>query len=460
MRKQLLVMMAVTVLIVPMLSPTPARAFNAQMILEDDAFTNADTMTEEEIQRFLVDQGSGLAKYSVGGKRASRIIASAAQDWSINPQILLVILQKEQSLIQTKKPTAKQLAWATGYGVCDACSLSDPSVTRWKGFETQVRAAAEFFRAFFDNPDRLFVKVGAPITIDRTPIIPANIATAILYTYTPHFHGNEVFWALYNRLFVRQYPDGSLLKSPTSAVVWYLQNGIRRPIRSMAVLRSRFGVQPILTASTKSEIEKYPIGPVIGLANYSLVRADDGRIALISGDEYRVIESPEVFRQIGYNPEEVEDVDDQTLAMYQLGEPITIKSIYPTGALLKFRRDNQIYYVENGIAHSADPLVVKLRYGGRKLTVVDDLSQYTMGEPMTLPDGTLVKNPLAPTVYIISASKRRAIPTAKVFTTLGYSWKAVHTIPESLLALHPPGEPMDVPSADIPSSDPRPQLRK
>ncbi len=441
-------------------SPTPAHAFNAQMIVSDEELTNANTLSESEIQAFLEQQGSGLTRQVFAGKRASRIIASAAQKWSINPQILLVILQKEQSLLLTKRPTTKQLAWATGYGVCDACSLSDPSVIRWKGFETQVNAAAEFFRTFLDNPDRLFVKVGAPITIDRTPIIPANIATAILYSYTPHFHGNEVFWALYNRLFIRQYPDGSLLKSPSSAVVWYLQNGVRRPIRSMAVLKSRFGSQPILTANSKSEIEKYPEGPAMGLPNYSIVRAPDGRTALISGDQYRLIVSPEVFRQLGYNPEEVEDIDDATFTLYQSGDPITMASIYPMGALLYHQNDNATYYVENGIASLVDPVVIKLRYAGRRVTPVDDISKYTPGDPVLLPDGALVKTKAAPTVYVISSAKRRTIPSERVFKTLGYSWNSIQTISEVLMALHPLGESMDIPTPDIPNSDPRPQLRK
>ncbi len=445
-----------------MLRGSPAMAFNIHTIISDDELIDATRMSEQEIQTFLQDHKSGLATIVVSGKRASTIIAEASKKFGINPQVLLVILQKEQSLLDTRTPSTKQLQWATGYGVCDSCRLNDVAVIRWRGFETQVNAAAEFFRTFLNDPSRLFLKVGSPTTIDNTLVVPSNIATSMLYSYTPHLHGNEVFWALYNRLFVRQYPEGTLIKSPIKAVVWYLHEGVRRPIRSMAVLKSRFGSQPIITTATEQEIEKYPMGPSIGLANYSLVRTPDGMIALVDGDEYRPIESMDVFRQIGYNPEEIQDIEPATLANYTRSTVITQKSIYPTGILFENPTAHELWYVEDGVKYSIlDRVLLKLKFTNRSITRTDSqtLSGYTTGSPILVPDGVLVKTQNSSSVFIIAGAKRRRIPSELVFKTLGYSWKSVVTVSAALFELQGEGAVMDIATPDIPTSDPRPQLR-
>lgn len=58
-------------------------------------------------------------------------------------------------------------------------------------------------------------------------------------------------------------------------------------------------------------------------------------IYLIVDDERRLVTSDEVFKKIGWNPEEVIDVTDVDLDNYFEGLPITENSIYPQGALLK-----------------------------------------------------------------------------------------------------------------------------
>lgn len=456
------ILLVVIVAMAVMRYPIPAMAFNAHTIITNEELTEGSRMTAAEIQHFLEERKSGLATLLIGTKRPSTIIAEAASKFSINPQVLLVILQKEQSLLDTKKPSTKQLQWATGYGVCDSCRLNDPAVIRWRGFETQVHATAEFFRTFLDDPSRLFLKVGVTTMIDGTPVIPSNIATSLLYSYTPHLHGNQVFWALYNRLFVRQYPEGTLIKSPTKAVVWYLQEGVRRPIRSMAVLKSRFGSQTIVTSATEQELDKYAIGPSIGLANYSLVRTPDGMIALIDGDEYRPIESMDVFRQIGYNPEEVQDIEVGTIQQYIRGNTITQKSVYPVGVIFEENQTHQLYYVEDGVKHRIlDRALLALKFQHRSITRVDEnaLHSYTLGSPVLLPDGVLVKSPTSPTVYIIANNQRHHIPSELVFTTLQYSWKSIVLVSQQLLDSQREGDPIDIATPDIPSSDPRPQLR-
>jgi len=131
-----------------LLLPASAFAFNPNYIISDAELTDAQAMDRNQIQAFL-ERGT-LAEYQTedweGRTRyASDIIWRAAQQNGINPRFLLVLLQKEQSLVEDPDPTTKQYDWATGYGVCDSCSMSDAGVSRWQGFGKQVNSAAMQF---------------------------------------------------------------------------------------------------------------------------------------------------------------------------------------------------------------------------------------------------------------------------------------------------------------------------
>ncbi len=115
--------------------------------------------SRDDIQRFLDSKGSYLRTYQDYDENnaflpAADIIYNAAQTYHINPKFLLVTLQKEQSLVTDDSPTDRQLNWATGYAVCDGCDLSDPKVTKYKGFGKQVAGAAGNIRWYYKNEDK------------------------------------------------------------------------------------------------------------------------------------------------------------------------------------------------------------------------------------------------------------------------------------------------------------------
>jgi len=178
---------------------------------------NYNSWTRDNVQQFLDAKGSYLRLHQstdVDGllKPAADIIYNTALANQINPKFLLVTLQKEQSLITDDSPTQKQLDWATGYAVCGSCNLSDPDVQKHKGFATQVDSTASLMRWYYDNKDKSFIKKkDTPIRIDNVDVTPQSWATAFLYTYTPHLHGNKNFWRIWQTWFSQFYPDGSIL---------------------------------------------------------------------------------------------------------------------------------------------------------------------------------------------------------------------------------------------------------
>src|SRR3989339_843817 len=220
-------------------------SFNPNYILSDEELQDATCWNKNDIQSFLRSKGSYLATYTAPGldgyiKPASEIIYDAAIANKINPKFLVVTLQKEQSLITDKTPDAKQLDWATGYAVCDSCNTKDPSVAKHAGFAKQVDNAAGLMRWYYDNSNQSFVKQkNQQYVIDNQTVTPQNWATAFLYTYTPHIHGNQNFWKIWKEWFDAHYPNGTLLKSASSTDVWLVQNNIKRKFTNQSVLVSR-----------------------------------------------------------------------------------------------------------------------------------------------------------------------------------------------------------------------------
>ena len=121
-----------------------------------------------------------------GGISAAQIIYNVAQEYGINPEVILVTLQKEQGLITDDWPWANEYTEAMGYNCPDTGPCSG-----YGDFYLQVNAAAAQFRNYLTNPNNFNYTVGynsilyAPGCGSSTVYIQ-NQATAALYDYTPY----------------------------------------------------------------------------------------------------------------------------------------------------------------------------------------------------------------------------------------------------------------------------------
>src|SRR3989344_3688774 len=392
-------------------------------IISDDELIDYQSMSEADIQQFLELKKSILATFYVTldtGEtvRASQIVYRASQTHRINPRFLLVLVQKEESLIEDPSPTNNQLDWATGYGCLDG----QPCNERWRGLAKQVNSAAEQFRYYYEHIGEYNYQPGKSSYVDGMIVTPRNLVTAALYNYTPHLHGNELFKTLWHRYFGTPYPDGTLLQGKGEVGVWLVPNGAQRAVAS-----------PL------------PRGPDLTFAAYSLLRnTKTGDTYLLTVDQKRRIVSPEVFKQIGFNPEEVQDATDEQLAAIPDGKPATFEDAYPTGALLQDKTSAVLFYVEGTrrypVLHKD---IAAINYPGLKIvkTTPEKLSQYASGFPILLKDGILVKGRSAE-VYVISNQKKRLITSEKAFNVIGYKWNSIVVTTDEVLALHPTGDPI------------------
>ncbi|MDO5746302.1 MAG: hemagglutinin [Actinomycetaceae bacterium] len=197
--------------------------FRPGRIITDQAMSDWDSMDEKQIQDFLNKVGKGcrpgestfsslpcLKDYTMNvpsrpadtycslpydGKEnasAAYMIAQTSKACQINPKVLLVLLQKEQSLLTASsyRLVPRKYETATGYA-CPDNSQCDPT---YFGLDQQLYYAARQFQRYRVQPGQYSVKAGITNEIKYSldsdcgvqQVYVENWATAALYNYTPY----------------------------------------------------------------------------------------------------------------------------------------------------------------------------------------------------------------------------------------------------------------------------------
>ncbi|MFH1900267.1 MAG: hypothetical protein ABIJ83_03290 [Patescibacteria group bacterium] len=429
-------------------SPVLAQ-FDPSFILSDYELTNYSSMDMGQIQNFLTSKNSKLSTYVDPSIRitASQIIYDSARLHKINPKYILVLLQKEQSLVEDGTPNQDQYDWATGYGICDGCKKTDSKVQKYKGFPSQIDWGAGGTRYYLDNANEFKYQVGETYVIDNTNVTIKNDATRALFTYTPHLHGNQNLYNIWQTWFLTSYLNGSLLQNKEDGGIWLIRDGKKHPFLSKSAFLSRYSSFDLVIPAEPADLDKYPSGYPIEYPNYSLLQIPTGGIYLLDDDTLRPIESKEIFKLLGFNPEEVVSVESKDIFPYKIGGSISSKSAYPTGALLQDKATGGVYYVQNGIKR---PIIarsfLKNYYSSKTIIPVflEELAKYQTGDVVMLRDGELVVGELSPTVYFISDGLKRPFGSEADFLGIGYKFSNVLRVEDKVLALHDDGDVIEI----------------
>lgn len=187
--------------------------FDPGNIMSDAVMSNKDSMNVQQIQAFLDSKNACnntntymaswyphlqytirdgkfvcMAKDSFNGKSAAQIIWQAGQDYAINPQFLIVLLEKEQGLITDTWPNNIQYRSATGFGCPDTAACD----SQYFGLENQIRNAANLFRTVLSGGwsnypvGQTYVQFHPNASCGGTVVNVQNRATSALYRYTPY----------------------------------------------------------------------------------------------------------------------------------------------------------------------------------------------------------------------------------------------------------------------------------
>ena len=295
--------------------------FKAGNIMSDAVMRNYTSMSEAEIQSFLnkknscgktVSSISGMKKASgtsfgikyqykytydgttyyyhvedgkfvclnnekFDGETAAHIIYQAAKDYKINPQVLIVLLQKEQGLITDQWPNINhQYRSATGYG----CPDNAPCNSEYYGFKNQVRKAAELFDIVLSGKSKYYpvkktskVRWSPKASCGSSDVYIENYATSALYRYTPYQPNSAALKAGYgsgdgcsaygNRNFYAYFTDwfGSTQTVPvTSASIYFPEETFEIEVgegKYLVPLSKKEGSKFVVTDDVSKENRQY-----------------------------------------------------------------------------------------------------------------------------------------------------------------------------------------------------------
>ncbi|SDH19940.1 LGFP repeat-containing protein, partial [Klenkia brasiliensis] len=248
----------------PRLAPAAdGSQFSAGNIISDEIFFDGGSMTAPEVQAFLDLKGASCRTGSDGTpclrvyrqdtvtkpadgrcatyagapmESAADIIAKVGAACGVNPRVLLVMMQKEQSLVTNSGSSlyATRYQKAMGFGCPDTAACD----TQYYGFFNQVYNAARQFQNYRQRPTSYGYRAGLTNQIrfspdascGSAPVYLANQATAGLYNYTPYqpnaaalragygsgdscsAYGNRNFWMYYTDWFgSTQSPGGGAI---------------------------------------------------------------------------------------------------------------------------------------------------------------------------------------------------------------------------------------------------------
>jgi hypothetical protein len=244
--------LALATLAVTLASPAPARAadgsdFNAGFLISDAQFFDGTAMSAAQVDQFIESRNPGCAAgrtclenyqenvtaksansrckaIGASSKRsAGQIIVAVSGACGISPAAILVILQKEQSLVTSSAPSSRAFQYAMGAG----CPDTAPCDGNYAGFFDQVYYGAYLLKGYTIPGSTHYGRYAAGEYSDilyspskscgTKRVFVANQATHALYVYTPYTPNQAALDNLYrtgdacsaygNRNFWRQYTD-------------------------------------------------------------------------------------------------------------------------------------------------------------------------------------------------------------------------------------------------------------
>jgi len=192
--------------------------FDAGDIMSDEVMSDYNSMSVSEIQTFLKSKNacnkksshksSYTQKYNgtkytwhvenytyvcmadedFNGESAAQIIYNAAQDYKINPKVLIVMLQKESGLITDLYPNSINYRSAMGYGCPDTAACD----SKYYGLKNQIRNAASLLHTVLTGGwtnypiGKNSIYYHPTKSCGSSKVYIKNLATSALYRYTPY----------------------------------------------------------------------------------------------------------------------------------------------------------------------------------------------------------------------------------------------------------------------------------
>ncbi len=365
-------------------------SFKAGRIIDNSTFFDGDALSATRIQSFLdskvpdCDDGyTCLKDYSRSGtperaaqselcnklgekttsQSAAKIIYSVGKACGVSQKVLIVLLQKEQSLITDTSPSTTQYRSATGYG----CPDTAPCNSEYYGFFNQVYKAAWQFKKYARDKDTYSYKAGLTNQIQYHPrtscgkksVFIENQATAGLYNYTPYTpnkaalshlyglgdscssYGNRNFWRLFNDWFGNPIGQSAFRLIECSGQKYMIESYIAKKRQLSDYAIREWGLTDFFVSGDSDKGCGYP-AYTLPLNNIAGSR-NTGKKYLLNRQTFINIQSSSIARAWGFESEynsETPQFEGRTLSELQINSKLA--------RLARSANSGKVYLLDGG----------------------------------------------------------------------------------------------------------------
>lgn len=457
MRKILLLISGICVFILVVLilpKTVKAASFNPNLLISDHDFTNSGSMSAGQIESFLQSRGSAFANYTIPeyvdvpfryhdgagnrlwgsvavrqfndvtgeklyGMKMSALLAKEGRDHGINPQAMMVLMQRESSSITSSSLSDACRAWPVFYGFNEIMANYGYNKTTARQRAIDFGGPGQQIAYATWNLGYRHARVNlSPLWIDGVLITPRSKATKVLYIYTPHiYNGNYNFWRIFGSWFGHTGGFSLIRKNDGSPEIYLLQSGRKLHIPTIEILNECFSGMDIDSLSA-SVVDSYPNSLLVRVSGYKAVWA------IHSGQKEWI-------------------PDFGTLGVLYPSKPIQTLSRDLKKFINLFDSDNlcglirgsskAVYLAGNGVKRwiSSSYTFSALGLSWRKIRTISDsdLNNIETAPPIHY----LLAQGSNAAVYLIVGGTKRHVPSRDYFDRFGFDWEEVHGVSDNWL---------------------------
>ncbi len=322
---------------------------------------------------------------SAGNRTAAQIINDVAKACGINPQVLIILLEKEQSLVTDNWPLNRQLRHATGF----ACPDTAPCDPAYEGFFYQVYNAARQFKVYQAHPNNYNYISGRTNRIYWHPDLSRcgssqvhieNQATAALYIYTPYrpnqaalnnlygtgdscsSYGNRNFWRMFTDWFgsvrsndtLNTHPDGTLINIDNTIFLIYA-GGLHHIANPSIFETHNYRWEDVKPATTGDK--KIPFSWPVNHLNPGVLYADNHAVYTTVYEDGQWKKKPisyQSFQALNYRWDMIRKLPLNELPIATSSSTL-FSDTHPDGTLIK--NSNGVFYIDGGTKRYVSPHV-------------------------------------------------------------------------------------------------------
>ena len=432
-------------------SAADASRFDPGRIIDDRIFTDSSAMNVQQIQNFLntvggngstclknyvTDKPLGSSTYG-GPVSAAQAIYDVSQIYGLNPQVIIVTLQKEQGLITTTNCSDSKYRSAMGFG----CPDTAPCDAQWFGLSKQLFQGARHLKGFYNNSlTYVPFKVGTYYVgwhpnsaCGGTNVNIQTRGTASLYSYTPYqpnaaalgnpygtgnscsSYGNRNFFMTFSDWFGS--PTGDLVRTYWDPTVYLLGDNKKYAIANGDIYVDYSALGP-LNFVNQANLDAVPSG---GALSRMVGSTTTSSLYLITVGMKMDFTSCGQVADYGFQCANIQRLSETQLSSFVSRPSVT--------SLMKSIDSSSVFYMKNGKKHPIANMtdLFNLNVGTGITYVGESFANSIPTGDVVVTGGSLIKTPSSPTVWAVNnwSSSPSILPVASFNDTidlgLGYN---------------------------------------